>query len=212
MSMSWSTERERLQEAMIRALRNHWVLFLIEGIVLLVLGVLAVAIPPLATLTFTIFLGWLFLISGGIGLITTFRARGVPGFWWSFASAVLSVVVGVLMLLWPVSGAISLTLVLATFFILDGFALIMYALAHREQLTGQWGWLLANGVIDLVLAALIIVGFPSSAAWAGGLLVGIDLIFGGTSLIIVALYARMDAQSTAQDAAAHGTTRAALSR
>ena len=89
MSMSWSTERERLQEAMIRALRNHWVLFLIEGIVLLVLGVLAVAIPPLATLTFTIFLGWLFLISGGIGLFTPFRARGVPGFWWSFASAVL---------------------------------------------------------------------------------------------------------------------------
>jgi uncharacterized membrane protein HdeD (DUF308 family) len=94
------------------------------------------------TLTFTIFLGWLFLISGGIGLITTYRARGVPGFWWSFASAVLSVVVGVLMLLWPVSGAISLTLVLATFFILDGFALIMYALPHREQLTGQWGWLM----------------------------------------------------------------------
>jgi uncharacterized membrane protein HdeD (DUF308 family) len=212
MSTNWSIERERLQEAMTNAVRNHWVLFLIEGIVLLVLGVLAVAIPPLATLTFTIFLGWLFLISGGIGLITTFRARGVPGFWWSLASALLSVVVGVLMLLWPVSGAISLTLVLATFFILDGVTLIMYALAHREQLTRQWGWLLANGVIDLVLAALIIVGFPSSAAWAVGLLVGIDLIFGGTSLIMVALYARTRAQSTAQDATAHGTPRAVLSR
>ena len=117
------------------------------------------------------------------------------------------------MLLWPVSGAISLTLLLAAFFILDGAASIMYALAHRQQLPGQWGWLLAGGLIDLALAALIIVGFPGSAAWAVGLLVGIDLIFGGTSLIIVSLYARMRAQAAAQSPARTGqTTGAAFSR
>jgi uncharacterized membrane protein HdeD (DUF308 family) len=101
MSVSWSIEQERLQNAMTQALREHWVLFLIEGIVLLVLGVLAVVIPPLATLTFTVFLGCLFLISGVVGLLTTFGARGVRGFWWSLASAALAIVVGVLMLLWP---------------------------------------------------------------------------------------------------------------
>ena len=206
MSASWSIERERLQNAMSQAVREHWVLFLIEGIVLLLLGVLAVVIPPLATLTFTVFLGCLFVVSGVVGLLTTFGARGAPGFWWSLASAVLAIVVGVLMLLWPVSGAISLTLLLAAFFILDGAASIMYALAHRQQLTGQWGWLLAGGLIDLALAALIIVGFPGSAAWAVGLLVGIDLIFGGTSLIIVSLYARMRAQAAAQSPARTGQT------
>jgi uncharacterized membrane protein HdeD (DUF308 family) len=153
------------------------------------------------------------LVSGVVGLLTTFGARGAPGFWWSLAAAVLAIVVGVLMLLWPVSGAISLTLLLAAFFILDGAASIMYALAHRQQLTGQWGWLLAGGLIDLALAALIIVGFPGSAAWAVGLLVGIDLIFGGTSLIIVSLYARMRAQAAAQSPARTGqTTGAAFSR
>jgi uncharacterized membrane protein HdeD (DUF308 family) len=212
MSVSWSIEQERLQNAMTQALREHWVLFLIEGIVLLVLGVLAVVMPPLATFTFTVFLGCLFLISGVVGLLTTFGARGVPGFWWSLTSAALAIVVGVLMLLWPVSGAISLTLLLTAFFILDGVASIMYALAHRQQLTGQWGWLLAGGLIDLALATLIIAGFPGSTAWAVGLLVGIDLIFGGTTLIIVALYARASAPAASQGAVARGTTGAAFSR
>jgi uncharacterized membrane protein HdeD (DUF308 family) len=198
MSANWSVERERLQAAMTQAVREHWVLFLIEGIVLLVLGVLAVVIPPLATLAFTVFLGWLFVISGIFGLITTFGARQAPGFWWSLLSAVLSIVVGVVMVLWPVSGAVSLTLVLTAFFLLDGVASIMYSLAHRQQLIGQWGWLLASGLVDLAMAALIILGFPLSAALAVGLLVGINMIFSGTSLIVVALYARTGARTDAQ--------------
>ena len=160
MSASWSIEREPPQNAISQAVREHWVLFLIEGIVLLLLGVLAVVIPPLATLTFTLFLGCLFVASGVVALITTFGARDAPGFWWSLASAVLTIAVGLVMLLWPVSGAISLTLLLTVFFILDGIASIMYALAHRQELTGRWGWLLAGGLIDLTLAVLIIFGFP----------------------------------------------------
>ena len=115
MSASWSIEREPPQNAISRAVREHWVLFFIEGIVLLLLGALAVAIPPLATLTFTLFLGCLFVASGVVALITTFGARDAPGFWWSLASAVLTIAVGVVMLLWPVSGAISLTLLLTAF-------------------------------------------------------------------------------------------------
>ena len=200
MSANWSVDVERLQSAMAQAVREHWVLFLIEGIVLVILGVLAVVIPPVATLAFTVFLGWLFVISGVFGLVTTFGARQAPGFWWSLLSAVLALAVGVIMVLWPVNGAVSLTLVLTAFFIVDGIASIMYALAHRQQLTGQWGWLLASGLCDLVVAALIIAGFPSSAAWALGLLVGINMIFGGTSLIIVALSARSSIQAKANTA------------
>jgi uncharacterized membrane protein HdeD (DUF308 family) len=206
MSANWSAESERLRAAMEQALREHWVLFLVEGIVLLILGVLAIVVAPLATLAFTVFLGWLFVTSGVFGLITTFGARHAPGFWWSLLSAVLALAVGVIMVLWPVNGAVSLTLVLTAFFIVDGVASIMYALAHRQQLTGQWGWLLASGLCDLVVAALIVVGFPGTAAWAVGLLVGINMIFSGTSLIIVALYARSSASAEAH------TTRAAYSR
>ena len=200
MSANWSVDVERLQSAMAQAVREHWVLFLIEGIVLVILGVLAVVIPPVATLAFTVFLGWLFVISGVFGLVTTFGARYAPGFWWSLLSAVLALAVGVIMVLWPVNGAVSLTLLLTAFFIVDGIASIMYALAHRQQLTGQWGWLLASGLCVLVVAALIIAGFPSSAAWALGLLVGINMIFGGTSLIIVALSARSSIQAEANTA------------
>jgi len=200
MSANWSVDVERLQSAMAQAVREHWVLFLIEGIVLVILGVLAVVIPPVATLAFTVFLGWLFVISGVFGLVTTFGARYAPGFWWSLLSAVLALAVGVIMVLWPVNGAVSLTLLLTAFFIVDGIASIMYALAHREQLTGQWGWLLASGLCDLVVAALIIAGFPGTAAWAIGLLVGINMIFGGTSLIIVALSARSSIPAQANTA------------
>jgi uncharacterized membrane protein HdeD (DUF308 family) len=200
MSANWSVDVERLQSAMAQAVREHWVLFLIEGIVLVILGVLAVVIPPVATLAFTVFLGWLFVISGVFGLVTTFGARYAPGFWWSSLSAVLALAVGVIMVLWPVNGAVSLTLLLTAFFIVDGIASIMYALAHRQQLTGQWGWLLASGLCDLVVAALIIAGFPGTAAWAIGLLVGINMIFGGTSLIIVALSARSSIQAEANTA------------
>jgi uncharacterized membrane protein HdeD (DUF308 family) len=66
----------------------------------------------------------------------------------------------------------------------------MYALEHRSQLSGRWGWLLAAGILDILVAAVVIAGLPGSAAWAIGLLVGINLVFGGTSLIGMALAAR----------------------
>ena len=99
-----------LQRALTQSIREHWVLFLIEGIVLVVLGLLAIIIPPLATIAVTIFLGWLFLISGIVGLVTTFWARHAPGFWWSLLSAVLAIAAGIVLLGWPVRGAVSLTL------------------------------------------------------------------------------------------------------
>jgi uncharacterized membrane protein HdeD (DUF308 family) len=193
MSADWSIENEGLRGAMARALREHWALFLVEGIVLLILGILAVVVPPLATLAFTVFLGWLFVISGVFGLVSTFGARYAPGFWWSLVSSVLALAAGILMILLPASGAISLTLILTVFFILDGVASIMYALDHRQQLTRQWGWLLAVGVCDLAVAGVIIAGFPGTVAWVLGLLVGINMLFSGTALIMIALYARTSA-------------------
>ena len=179
-----------LQRAVANALHQHWVLYLVEGVVLLVLGLTAVVIPPLATLTVTILFGWLFLVSGVMGLITTFWMRQAPGFWWALVSAVLGIAVGAMLLVLPVSGAFSLTIVLVAFFIIEGVASIMFALDHKRELSGRWGWMLVSGIVDLVLGAMILAGLPSTAAWAIGLLVGINMVFGGTALIAMALHAR----------------------
>ena len=187
MSMNQSQD-EQLRRGLLTSLRDHWVLFLVEGIVLVVLGLAAITLPVIATLAVAIFIGWLFLISGIVGLITTFMMRNAPGFWWSLLSAVLAIGAGLVLLAWPVSGAVSLTLVLIVFFVIEGVASIMLALEHRES--GRWGWLLASGIVDLILAGLILAGLPGTAAWALGLLVGINMIFGGASLIGMALHAR----------------------
>jgi uncharacterized membrane protein HdeD (DUF308 family) len=179
---------DRLQRKVLTSLRDHWVLFLVEGVVLVVLGFAAIAVPVIATLAVALFLGWLFLISGIVGLFTTFMMRNAPGFWWSLLSAVLALGAGLVLLAWPVSGAVSLTLVLIVFFVIEGVASIMLALEHRES--GRWGWLLVSGIVDLILAGLILVGLPGTAAWALGLLVGINMMFGGASLIAMALHAR----------------------
>jgi uncharacterized membrane protein HdeD (DUF308 family) len=149
-----------------------------------------VVIPPIATLAVEILYGWLFLISGIVGSITTFRMRQAPGFWWSLVSAILGIAVGIVLLLWPLSGVLSLTFVLIVFFVIEGVASIMFALDHKRELSGRWGWMLASGIIDLILAAIIFAGLPGTAAWAIGLLVGINMVFGGAALIAMALHAR----------------------
>ncbi len=173
-----------------KTLHLHWVAYLIEGIVLVILGAAAILIPPVATLAVAIFLGWLFLISGVIGLITTFWMKQAPGFWWSLFSAVLGIAVGIILIGWPVSGAVSLTLMLIAFFVIEGILSILFAVEHKRALSGRWGWLVLNGVVDLVLAWVIFAGLPGTEAWALGLLVGIDLVFGGMALITMALHAR----------------------
>src|SRR5712671_7518612 len=88
----------RLQSEMRAAVRQHWKAFLIEGILLMILGLAAIIVPPLASLAVTIFLGWMFLISGIGGLVVSFWARQMPGFWWSLISAALAVLAGLVLL------------------------------------------------------------------------------------------------------------------
>ena len=76
------------------------------------------------------------------------------------------------------------------FFIIEGVASIMFALEHKRELSGRWGWMLVSGIVDLVLATFVFAGLPSTAAWAIGLLVGINMVFGGSALIAMALHAR----------------------
>src|SRR6185312_15163118 len=93
-----------LKSKMRAAVRQHWKAFLFEGILLVILGFAAIIVPPLASLAVTIFLGWLFLVSGIAGLAATFWARAMPGFWWSLASAVLAIIAGLILLARPIQG------------------------------------------------------------------------------------------------------------
>ena len=179
-----------MERAVANAIHEHWKLFLIEGIILVILGIAAIIVPVIATLAFTIVIGWLFLISGIVGLFTTFYMRGAPGFWWSLISAVIAIAAGVVLLYRPITGTLSLTFVLIAFFVIEGIVTIMYAIDHRTQLSGRWGWMLASGIVDLILAGIIFAGLPGTAAWALGLLVGINMVFGGTAMIGMALAAK----------------------
>ena len=180
----------RLQSVMSRTVKTHWKAFLFEGILLAVLGVGALILPPLASLAIAIFLGWMFLISGIGGLIVTYWARNTPGFWWSLISAALAVLTGMLLLARPMQAVLTLTIVLGAYFLAEGVATIMYALEHRREPSSRWSWLLISGLVDIAISFMVITGLPSSAEWAIGILVGINLLFGGASLIGMALAAR----------------------
>jgi uncharacterized membrane protein HdeD (DUF308 family) len=190
MTMNQPAGNGNLQRAFVNAIHAHWGLFLGEGIILLVLGAAAIIVPVVATLAFTLVIGWLFLISGGVGLVTTFWMRSAPGFWWALLSAVIAIAAGIILIRWPISGTLSLTLVLIAFFLVEGIATLMYAVEHRAQLSSRWGWMLMSGIVDLILAGIIFAGLPGSATWALGLLVGINMLFGGTAMIGMALAAR----------------------
>lgn len=188
--MTTPQDMDRLQTRMKEAVQAHWKGFLIEGIVLVIIGLAAIIVPPLASIAVAVFLGWMFLISGVVGLFLTFSAREAPGFWWALFSAVVAIAAGVVLLWRPMQGTLTLTIILGVYFIAEGVATIMYAIEHRRELTGRWGWLMTAGLVDILIAGMIITGLPGSAAWAIGLLVGINLVFGGTSLIGMALSAR----------------------
>jgi uncharacterized membrane protein HdeD (DUF308 family) len=191
--MFMATDQSQLrdvQTAVAASLRLHWRAFLIEGIVLLILGIFAILIPVVATIAVEVFVGWVLLLSGVVGLISTVRMRGTPGFGWSLLSAVVAIAAGAVLLAWPLSGVLSLTLILTAFLTIEGVASIMMALSHRHGFSARWALLLVSGVIDLILAAMIFLGLPGTAAWAIGLLVGINMVFGGSTLISMALQAR----------------------
>jgi uncharacterized membrane protein HdeD (DUF308 family) len=188
--MSDKTDLEGIRRQLAATIHAHWKLFLAQGILMMVLGLLAVAEPNIATVAVTIFVGWLFFIGGIFRAASVWHSRHAPGFTWSMLTAILSIVLGLVLILRPLPGVLTLTMVLVAFFIIEGVASIVGAIEHRRHLR-SWGWVLFSGIIDLLLAFLIWDGWPSSADWAIGLLVGINMLFFGLSLVMTALAARL---------------------
>jgi uncharacterized membrane protein HdeD (DUF308 family) len=188
--MSIQPDIEDIRRQMAATIHAHWKLVLAQGILLMVFGLLAVAMPNIATLAVEIFVGWLFFVAGIFRAVSVWHARQMPGFGWSMLSALLAVLLGLILIARPLAGVLTLTMVLIAFFILEGITAIVIAVQHRDHLT-SWGWVLFSGIIDLLLAYLIWAGWPSSADWAIGLLVGINMVLLGLSLLMTALAARL---------------------
>lgn len=179
-----------IRRAVRDTVRLHWSLFLAQGIIITVLGILAVVWPQISSTAVDVYVGVLFFLAGAAGLGLMFFAPTVSSFLWSLLTAALSLLVGILLLWHPVEGVVSLTLLLIAFFIVEGIFQIAGSINYREVFPESWGWLLVSGIIDLILAALLISGWPGTASWALGLIVGINLISSGIAIIIVAFQAR----------------------
>jgi uncharacterized membrane protein HdeD (DUF308 family) len=188
--MSIQPDIEGIRRQMAATIHSHWKLVLVQGIVMMVLGFLAVVEPNVATLAVSIFVGWLFFVGGIFRALSVWRSREMPGFAWSLLTALLAIVLGLVLIFRPLAGVLTLTMVLIAFFIVEGITAIVIAVQHRAHLR-SWGWVLFSGIVDLLLAYLIWAGWPSSADWAIGLLVGINMLFFGLSLVMTALAARM---------------------
>ena len=178
------------QRALDETMQTFWVLSLAQGVIMMVLGLLAVIWPQISTVAVDVFVGWMFLLSGIVGLVVMFLAPSVPAFLWSLLTAALSLIVGVLLLWHPITGIISLTLVLIAFFIVEGIFQIAAAVRYRDALSSSWGWMVMSGIADLVLAGLMISGWPGTAIWAVGLIVGVNLITSGLAITMAALAGR----------------------
>src|ERR1700744_1547495 len=123
--MTTPDDLKKLQSRMSGAGRAHWKALRIEGIVLVILGLAAMIVPQLASLAITIFLGWMFLVTGVMGLIATYWERAMPRFWWSLSAAAMAGVAGLVLLSRPMQGVLTLTIVVEAYFVAEGVASIM---------------------------------------------------------------------------------------
>jgi uncharacterized membrane protein HdeD (DUF308 family) len=162
------------------ALRGNWFWFVLLGIALIVLGIIALGALWLATLATAVAIGALLLVSGIVETIGSFWSWRWSGFLLHLLSGVLSIVVGVMFLRAPVDAVLALTLLLACLLTVGGIFKIVAALTYRF---GAWGWPLVSGIIDLVLGVLIWLEWPASALWVIGMFVGISLLFRGFNWI-----------------------------
>lgn len=189
MSLSDSNLTE-VQRVIRQSVSLHWHLFAVQGAVMTILGILAIVWPEVSTVAVDLYVGWLFLISGVMGIVAMFFMPTVSAFLWSLLTSALSLLAGVVLLWHPVEGVASLTLVLVAFFLVEGVFQIALSLSYRAVFPESWGWMLFSGITDLILVAIILMGWPTSASWALGLVVGANLITSGLATLVAALAAR----------------------
>lgn len=161
--------------------RSPWLS--IEGLLLIALGLAALLMPMMAGLAATLVFAWILILSGMIGLISAFAGRAHSHMGWSLASAAVALVIGAVLFLYPLAGAVGLTLVVGFYLLLDAVALIGLGLDHRRRGLPNWTWLLGSGLVDLALAAVILFMSAIGSAVLIGLAVGLSLMAAGAAML-----------------------------
>jgi uncharacterized membrane protein HdeD (DUF308 family) len=181
------------QNTAVDVVRQASTLSIVWGILLIVLGMAAVGSPFLAAVAVNVAIAWLIVLAGAVHVILAFRAHGAGSMIWKLLVGVAYVCFGIYLILHPVLAVASLTLVLATLFLIEGVLNIV--LFAKMRSTGGSSWVLIDGIITIFLGLLIYLQWPSSAAWAIGTLVGVSMIISGISRVMMSLAVRKAART-----------------
>lgn len=188
MSVTLEAAAQAFRDAMRESIRRHSLWYLTQGVLLVAAGLLAVIYPVVSSVAVVVLLGWLLIISGIAQGVSLVGARHVPHFWLQLISVVLAVLVGFLLLRDPAQGLLTITLLLIVFFMIEGISKIVFALTIRPF--PNWAWVLASGVVGVILAAILWASLPVTALWLIGLLLGIQLVSAGAAIAYLAWQVR----------------------
>jgi uncharacterized membrane protein HdeD (DUF308 family) len=168
-----------------QGVKKNWGLVLFMGIMFIIGGMLAILYPPLATGGIVLILGWIILASGIIRFADAFTTMKQGGFIWKILGSLLYILAGIFILKFPLSGALTLTLILGMFFIIEGISKTAFA-AEIKPLKG-WGWTMFDGALTILFGILVLAFLGNAALWLVGLLLGIKLLFAGWDLVYLGL-------------------------
>ena len=194
---------EKVRDLGIKTVGENWGWFLALGILLIVLGIVAIGAPLASGVAVDLLVGWLLVISGVAHCIQAFKAAGWRGKVLQVLCGLLYLGVGFVIIVKPMAGLLALTLTVLVYFVVSGiFKIILAVRAHDMP---QRGWVTVSGILSLVLAIMIGAQFPMSALWVIGLLFGIEMIFSGWAFVMIALAARKGRVGAAPRPAAAST-------
>lgn len=169
----------------VRELKRNWGWLFALGVVSILAGIAAIALPWGATLAVSTFIGVIFIISGIAQAMHAFQVEGWGYVLGYIAIGVLYAIAGWAFVVDPQLAAATLTFMIGAMFFISGLIRIVMALMHRKT-TDHWGVMVFNGLINLVLGFIIISGFPGTALWTIGLLVGVELLVSGATTLALA--------------------------
>jgi uncharacterized membrane protein HdeD (DUF308 family) len=180
MTMSLEAAAQVMRDAMRETVRRYSLWYLIQSALMILAGILALIYPVLSSVAVVILLGWVLIISGVVQGISLIGARNVPHFWLQLVSVVLSIIVGVLFLRHPGEGLLTITVLLIVFLLVEGISKLIFALTIRPF--PNWGWVLASGIVGILLSFYLWSSLPVTSLWLLGVLLGIQLICEGAAL------------------------------
>ncbi|WP_394754061.1 HdeD family acid-resistance protein [Crenothrix sp.] len=185
-----ATELANVQQKMQEYMQKHWRLFLLEGSIFIVLGIAAVVIPQFFSVVSVLFLGWILVMGGAIHVGRALFFSEMPGFGLWLVLGILQIIVGYLLIVDPIAGVMTITMMMTLFFALEGAIKIYWAFMLRPL--PNWNFVLFSGVTALLFAFIILAFWSETAHWLLGLFVGINMIILGWSIVKMSLSHKSD--------------------